>query len=153
MTRFVLSFCACSLLAVSCCLAAEAAPPASPWAPVIEEVAKSVGALVGVLVLALGGLLLNVLRQKFGIDLSAATNARLQVLAQQAATYAEEKAGAAVKAGAQKLQPDAKLAEAVAWLRRQNPALTEEQARDAILAALPFVGAGSLAQDEPPPQG
>ena len=151
MTRSALWFCVCSLLTVTASWAADAPPQPSPWEPVIAELAKSLGALVGLVVLALGGLLLDTLRRKFGIDLSAAANARLQVLAQQAATYAEEKAGAAVKAGAAKLAPDAKLAEAVAWLRRQNPALTEEQARDAILAALPFVGAGSLATDPPSP--
>jgi hypothetical protein len=150
MTRSNALFALCSLLVTASPVLAQAPTP-SPWAPVIDEVAKSIGALVGLAVLALGGLVLAKLREKFGIDVSAAANSRLQVLAQQAATYAEEKAGARLKAGATKLDSDAKLAAATAWLRRQNPALTEQQAHDAILSCLPFVGAGALV-DQPPPQ-
>lgn len=150
------ALCALCLLLVtaswaSAQVALEPAAP-SPFAPVIEELAKSLGALIGLIVLALGGMVLAKLREKFGIDVSTAANGRLQVLAQQAATYAEELAAAKLKGtiGGQQ-----KLAEAVAWLRRQNPALTEEQAKDAILAAIPFVGAGAVAKSAPasPPQG
>ena len=148
-------FMLCSLLVIASPALAQVVVETqpSPWAPVIEELAKSVGALIGLIVLALGGLVLAKLREKFGIDVSAAANSRLQVLAQQAGTYAEEKAAAALKATEAKMGSAEKLAEAVAWLRRQNPSLTEEQAKDAILAALPFVGAGALAEQEPsPPQ-
>jgi hypothetical protein len=36
-----------------------------------------------------------------------------------------------------------KLREAVDWLRRRMPSLTEAEARELVLAALPFVGAGA----------
>lgn len=152
MTRLLASF-ACYLLLTTPAwaqVAMEQTP--SPFAPVIEELAKSVGALIGLIVLALGGLVLAKLREKFGIDVSAAANSRLQVLAQQAGTYAEEKAAAALKAQEAKMGSAEKLAEAVAWLRRQNPALTEAQAKDAIIAAIPFVGAGAVAASLPPQQ-
>lgn len=147
MTPLSALFALCLLLVTA---SSALAQQPSPWAPVIDEVAKSVGALVGLVVLALGGMVLAKLREKFGIDVSAAANSRLQVLAQQAATYAEEMAAARLKAGADKLGSDAKLSEAVAWLRRQNPALTEAQARDSILSCLPFVGAGALVEPPPP---
>ena len=111
--------------------------------PYVQELARSIGAVVQVLVLALAGLVLDALRRKFGIDASGMADARVRALAQQAGAYAEELSAGRLKSASAKLDPEVKLREAVDWLRRRMPSLTEAEARELVLAGLPFVGAGA----------
>ena len=138
---WLLSCIACSLLVASACLAADSAP-AAPLAPIADELARSAGALVQLLVMVLAGLALNALRAKLGVDLAGASDARVRAWAAQAGSYAEELAAAKLRG---ELSGADKLVAAAGWLRARCPQLSDSEARELIIAALPFVGVGASA--------
>ena len=133
----------CSLLfATLCLLAPLAALAAEELAanPVGEAVA---GALSGVvfpvlaaLFVGLVGLVLEKLRQRYNLQISAAQQQRLEEAARAAVAYAEERAAAAVKANLVKITGREKLDLALAFLLQQTPKLSREQADALVHAAL-----------------
>ena len=123
--------------------ATAATPEASPFAPVVAELAKTLANLAQVLIYAIGSWLLLTLKQKTGIDLGNAAHERLRGLASTAAGYVEEKGAQAVKSGLEKMTAKEKLDMAVDRFRELAPEVHADEARKLIEGSLPFVGAGA----------
>jgi hypothetical protein len=98
--------------------------------------------LVTAIVLALVGIAARKLGKKFDMEISRDNLKLFESLARNAANFAEERAATWAK-NQHKLSSSEKLDEAIKWMLKQAPTLTEEQARDFIEAVLPneFLGA------------
>ena len=100
--------------------------------------------ILGPLLLALGSLLLNIIRKKWNLQISAETEAMLLGQAKNAIGYAEELASARLKEKEVKLTGREKLDSAIQKLMLSAPKISPEQADALIHSALGMVsGAGA----------
>jgi lysozyme family protein len=114
------------------------------WGQALQPVIATIASVVGVL---LSAVLVRLLK-KYGIEIDAAQQAKLEHFARQAVLRVEERAAAALKEGGLTLsQPSAraKMSEAVSIVREAVSTATANEARGAIEAALPTVGLGATA--------
>jgi hypothetical protein len=104
--------------------------------------------LVTAIVLALVGIAARKLDKKFDVEISRDNLKLFEALARNAANFAEERAATWAKAK-QNLTSSEKMDEAIKWMLKQAPTLTEEQARDFIEAVLPgeLLGATNVKRD------
>lgn len=83
--------------------------------------------------------------KKVHLSISADTQARLQVIAQQAVLSVEERAAALVAQELRKWTPAEKLNAAISEVLQRLPNVSAEEARSAVNAALPQMGLGAAA--------
>ena len=103
--------------------------------------------LLGAVVLTLGTLALNKLRQKYGLELSEKTRQSLNEIALDAIRYAEEAAAKSVKNKTQ-LTGKQKLDEALIFFMSHTPKVNREQAQAIIESQLARIGAGASSSKE-----
>lgn len=92
--------------------------------------------VLSALLLGLVGVVLNKARQKFNLQISAEAQERLENLAYQGITYAEEKAAAAVKSGLTKVTGREKLDIAISHILGAVPSVSPEQAEKIVHSLL-----------------
>ena len=154
-SRFSIGSWLCSLLALLLPAVARAADalPAAPLAPLADELARVVAEVLGLVVLTLVGLALQAVRERLHLDHAMMSDEWIATKAERAAEYAEEHVEGAVaslikeqgEAAVHRVDGAAKLTIAAQRLRAWVPGLTDEQAREHVLAALPRVGFGAAA--------
>jgi len=88
-----------------------------------DFLAGTVFPVIGALLLGLVGVLLDKLRKKFNLQISAEAEARLMSYAEQGIALAEEKASEAIKRGVTKYTGREKLDTAIAYVMSHPPRL------------------------------
>lgn len=121
--------------------AADQAPPADPWAGLINQIIATVGAAIGAAVVYLVNRGIKAIEEKAKIDIDAATEKRALEWATRAAVAAEEWAAKKItaKGAAAKPAAEEKLAKAKAYITEHAPGLVAPAATSLIEAAIPFV--------------
>jgi len=91
---------------------------------------------LGALLLGLVGVILNKIRQKWGLKISAETQAQIERAALAGVALAEEKAAAAVRTKVDKITGKEKLDMAIAHVLTAVPKVSADQADAAVHAVL-----------------
>ena len=132
-------------LLAMCATVAQAADAAPVSQPILDELVKCVGALVGVLASLALARLASWLKGK-GIEADILREDQRQQMAARVALMVEEQAAAAAKAKVPVIvSGEQKLASAVSALVDRVPGISTEQAADLVQAALPRLSLGAAA--------
>ena len=111
---------------------------------IIGIVQNTITPVLTALVLALLGMLFAWLAKKYHLEVKQADQQYIEGVATRAISFAEEEAAAFAKAHGSKLPSDTKLSDAVTFLLRAVPALSQADARDLVSGMLGKVkGAGA----------
>jgi hypothetical protein len=98
--------------------------------------------IVGAIVMILVGLIAAKLNKRFKTEIFTQNLSMMQGLALNAIDYAEEKAATWAK-NKQYITSNDKLDAAIAWLMKQTPKISREQAKEYIESMLPVTDSGA----------
>jgi len=122
-------------------LLAESTPDSVAVGSFLQQV---IFPLASAFLLGLLGIVLDLLRKKYNMDISEKNEARLMEIAKSAVAYAEEKAAASVKDYSIKFSGGDKLNAAIQYVVDRVPVVSKEKADEIIHVALGrVVGAGA----------
>ena len=126
-------------------LAAEVVAPSPDYGGVLAEfLSIVVFPILAAVLLGLVGVVLNKVRQKYNLTISAQQEAILDDLVRKGIAYAEERAAAALKKGVARYTGNQKADEAIAFILSQSPHLPMAAIEAKVMAWLgmtPGVGA------------
>jgi hypothetical protein len=129
------------LLVAPIAMAADANPAGDSLALFLGNVVFPV---LAAFLLGLIGVILDKLRKKYNLDISAAVQSSMEQTAKRAIGYVEERAAAAIKNKVTTLTGNEKLDMAVAYVLEAMPRVTPEQAERLVHGVLgETVGAGA----------
>lgn len=92
--------------------------------------------VVGAFLLGLVSLLLNKLRKKYNLEISAGMQEQLEAVAKRGIAFAQEKADATIKANLTRFTGSDKLNAAITFIMDNSPGVTEQQAHDLVHSVL-----------------
>lgn len=101
-----------------------------------EFLVGTVFPVIGAFLLALVGILINKIKTKYNLEISAATEEKLLNAAKQGIAYAEEKASSVVKEKVTKLTGKEKLDTAILYVLSVMPEVTPDQAESLVTSVL-----------------
>ncbi len=114
---------------------------------VVAVVQNTITPLLTAVVLALLGIFFAWLQKKYHIQASQARQDYVEAIAVRAIAFAEEEGAQFIKEHGSKLPSDTKLSDAVTFLLRTVPALSEDEARDLITAVLGKTSGAGATED------
>jgi len=130
---------AVTALAADIALAADLAQPSGFDSFVTNTLQPLILSLLGLVVTAAVGYLTNLLKNKFGLEISNATNDRLRAVAYDSVMAVEERAAAYLKERGNRIVGETKHSEAIDLILQKVPALSREEADQLVLSAVGMV--------------
>jgi len=121
------------------CAEIAATQPSAFDAFITNTVQPLVLSLLGVIVAGAVTYLTNLLKKKFGLEISNATQERIRTVAFDAVHAAEEKGAAYLKEKGEKRASESKYNDAINFVLAKVPTLSREEADEKIHAALAMV--------------